>query len=64
MLKEPMRRPTFRKKYVHKTPAMAIGIAKHVLTVADIMRTPVYPLRPGESRNQICLTCRQYSGTL
>lgn len=64
MLKEPLRRPTFRKKYVHKTPAMAIGIVQRVLTVAEILRTPVYPLRPGESRNQICLTCRQYSGTI
>ena len=64
MLKEPLRRPTFKKKYVHKTPAMAIGITKRVLTVAEIVRTPVFPLRDGESRNQICLSCRRYSGTI
>lgn len=64
MLKEPLRRPSFKKKYVQKTPAMAIGIADRVLTIAEILRTPVYPLRAGESRNQICPTCRKYSGTL
>ena len=64
MLKEPLRRPIFKKKYVQKTPAMAIGLAERVLTVADIMHTPVYPLRAGELRNQICLSCRKYSGTL
>ena len=64
MLQEPLRRPAFSKKYVHRTPAMAIGIAQRVLSVAEIMRTPVYPLSPGEARKQICLTCRQYSGTL
>jgi len=64
MLKEPLHRPTSRKNYVHRTPAMALGIAQRVLSVAEIVRTPVYPLRAGEARNQICLTCRKYSGTL
>ncbi|HZD10092.1 MAG TPA: IS1 transposase [Candidatus Binatia bacterium] len=64
MLQEPLRRSTFSKKYVHRTPAMALGLAQNVLSAAEILRTPVYPLRPGEARNQICFSCRQYSGTI
>ena len=49
MLKEPIRRPTDRRQYVQRTPAMAIGIADHIFSVAELARTPVFP--PGVGDN-------------
>jgi hypothetical protein len=36
-----------QKKYVQRTPAMAIGIANRVFTIAELVCTPVYPSRGG-----------------
>ena len=37
--------------------AMAMGIANHIYTVAEIVRTPTYPLRVGDSLKQIGFQC-------
>ena len=35
--------PHGRKKYQQRSPAMAIGLADRIFSIADILRTPVYP---------------------
>ena len=49
MLKEPIRRPTDRQQVVQRTPAMAIGIADHIFSVAELACSPVFP--PGVGDN-------------
>ena len=39
MLKAPLRRPTDRKQYVQRTPAMAIGLTNHIFSPAELLRT-------------------------
>jgi hypothetical protein len=41
-LREPI--PGLKGKYRDRTPAMALGIADRVLTVGDILRTPLIPI--------------------
>ena len=40
-LREPI--PGLRRKYRERTPAMALGITDRVMTVGDILRTPLIP---------------------
>ncbi len=35
--------PVAKKKYEQRSPAMAIGLANHILSQAEILLTPVYP---------------------
>ena len=49
MLKAPLLRPTDRKQYVQRTPAMALGLANHIFTVAELLRTPVFSKRVGDN---------------
>ena len=44
MLQEPMRMPTDKKKWIKRTPAMALGLANCILSVEETDRTPVYRL--------------------
>lgn len=47
-LREPSSSPEGRRRYRQRTPAMAAGLTKFIWTVADMLRTPVYPPRgPG-----------------
>jgi transposase InsO family protein len=40
-LREPL--PGLKGKYRDRTPAMALGLTNHVMTVGDILRTPLIP---------------------
>ena len=42
MLREPVRLPSDKKKWIKRTPAMALGLANCIMTVEQIVRTPVY----------------------
>jgi len=41
-LREPV--PGLKRTYRKRTPAMALGITDRVLTVGDILRTPLIPI--------------------
>ncbi|MEO0759489.1 MAG: hypothetical protein AAFY78_21750, partial [Cyanobacteria bacterium J06648_16] len=41
-LKVPLPVPQGSKRYLQRTPAMAIGLTQHIWTEVDILRTPVY----------------------
>jgi hypothetical protein len=41
-LREPL--PGLKGKYRDRTPAMALGLTDRVLTVGDILRTPLIPI--------------------
>lgn len=47
MLQSPKLWPPEPLKAIKCTPAMAIGISDHILSVAELVRTPVYPSRGG-----------------
>jgi len=44
-LQRPLEKPSGRKRYQKRSPAMAIGLANSIFTVRDIVLTPVYPVR-------------------
>jgi len=44
-LREPLRRAEGRKRYRQRTPAMVAGLTKSIRQVADVLRTPVYPVK-------------------
>jgi IS1 family transposase len=44
-LRLPLDEPQGRKLYQQRTPAMAAGLTDHVWSVAEVLRSPVYPER-------------------
>lgn len=42
-LRQPLDVPLGKKKYEQRSPAMAIGLADHIFSQAEILLTPVYP---------------------
>lgn len=44
-LRLPLAEPEGRKLYQPRTPAMAASLANHVWSIAEVLRTPVYPER-------------------
>lgn len=44
-LRQPLPEPIGRQLHLPQSPAMAIGLARRILSVEDVLHTPVYPSR-------------------
>jgi len=48
-LKRVLPEPQGKRRYEHRTPAMAIGIAERLFTLGELLATPLYPNPAGSS---------------